>query len=149
MIAMSLSHPLHWCSQNTYCLPRLDFSDPTMCFSQRSILFSLHSKLLHTIHNNYTKDYHVCGWFDESSKLNTRYVYFNQQKLHNSQALIDTNRATDASDYHSYHLITATIIDSYYLLPEIVLSPGIASAISKQAFPSSCMEVSRASRRVG
>ena len=59
------------------------------------------------------------------------------------------DRATDASDNHSYHPITATITVSYYLLPEIVLSPGIASAISKQAFPSSCMEVCRASRRVG
>ena len=45
-----------------------------------------------------------------------------------------TNPSINASDYRS---ITATIADSYYLLPEIFLSPGIASAISKQAFPSS------------
>ena len=52
-----------------------------------------------------------------------------------------TNPSMNGLDYLLYHSITATIIDFYYLLPVIVLSPGIASAMSKQAFPSSWTEV--------
>ena len=37
--------------------------------------------------------------------------YINQQKLDNSQTQIDTNRAIDASDYHSHHSTTAKVTD--------------------------------------